>query len=54
MILFMILAFIIAILAVVSIAVLSIGGAIGTILFGDVIVCIFIIVLIVKKLVFKR
>ena len=54
MFLFMILGLIAVILTVISIAVLSIGGVIGVILFGDVIVCIFIIILVMKKLIFKR
>lgn len=54
MILFTILALIVIFLAVVAIAVLSIGGTIGIILFGDIIVCIAVVVWLIKKFVFKK
>lgn len=50
MILLMILLIILLILCVVALAFLSIGGAIGYILFGDMIVCIFILVWLIKKI----
>lgn len=53
MILFTILAIILVLLGVVAIAVLAVGGTIGVIIFGDVIVCIVIIVLLMKWLLKK-
>lgn len=41
------------ILVVVSLAVLSVGGAIGIVVFSDVIVCIGILVFVIKKI-FKK
>jgi hypothetical protein len=41
------------ILAVITLAVLSVGGAVGIILFSDVIVCVFLLIWIIKKL-FKK
>lgn len=54
MILLIILAIIMAILLVFTIAVVSVGGAVGIILFGDVIVCILVIGAVIKKLIFKK
>ncbi len=50
MILFTILALIAFLLIMVTLAVVSVGGAVGIILFGDVIVCIGIIILIMKRI----
>ena len=54
MILFMILLLILLILTVLVVAVVGTVGAAGIVLFGDVIVCIFIIVFLMKKLFFKK
>ena len=53
MILFTVLAIILAILLVFTVFVLSVGGAVGIIIFGDIFVCILFIVLIMKKLIKK-
>lgn len=50
MVLFTVLFIIALILIVATLAVVSVGGAIGVILFGDVIVCIFLLVWAMKKL----
>ena len=50
MILLTILLLIIAFLTVASIVVISATGAVGIILFGDVIVCIWLLIWIIKKL----
>lgn len=54
MILFTILALTLIILLVITVVMVSVGGSFAIILFGDVIVCIFIIGWIIKKLYFKR
>lgn len=54
MILFTILLIILVILAALAIIVLSLGGTLGFILFGDLIVCILFIVWIMKRLHRKR
>ena len=54
MILFTLLALIVLILTVVTVAVLSVAGAGFIIIFGDVIVCIAILIWIIKKLVTKN
>lgn len=54
MILFTILALIIVLLIVFMITVVSVGGAVGTILFSDVIVCIALIALAIKFLFFRK
>lgn len=54
MILLTILAIILAILIVVAIAVLSLGGALATVIFGDLIVCIAIIALIMRFIVKRK
>lgn len=42
------------ILIVVTVLAISIGGSIAVVLFGDVIVCIFIIVWIIKRLIERK
>ena len=54
MILFVTLLMIISILTVVTVLAISIGGSMFIVLFGDVIVCIFIIMWIMKKLLFRK
>lgn len=54
MVLFLILALIAIILAIVTVVTVSIGGAAFIILFGDVIVCVFIIIAIIKRLFFRK
>ena len=54
MILFTILALILIALMVIAIAVLSIGGTIGMVLFADLIVCIFFVIMTIKKIFFKK
>ena len=54
MILFILLSIIAAIMIVVTMAVISIGGAVGIILFSDVIVCIALIFWIMKKMIKKK
>ena len=54
MVLFILLAIIATIMIMVTMAVISIGGAVGAILFSDVIVCIFIIGWIMKKMINKK
>lgn len=54
MVLFIILAVIVLLLALVTIAVIAVGGSAFVILFGDVIVCIWIIVKIMKSIIKKR
>lgn len=51
MILFTLLAFVLLILIVVTVVAVSIGGAAFVIIFGDVIVCIAIIMWIIKQLI---
>ena len=46
--------FMLFILIVVTVLAISIGGSIAVILFGDVIVCIFIIVWIIKRLIERK
>lgn len=53
MITFTILMIILAILMVVSVIVISVGGAAFIIVFGDIIVCVFILIWIIKKI-FKK
>lgn len=53
MFLILLLALIALILIVVTVVVVSVGGAIGIIIFGDVIVCILVIVWLIKKLLKK-
>ena len=50
MILFTILVIMLVILLTASVLVMSITGAVGVILFGDIIVCIWIIIWFIKKL----
>lgn len=54
MILFTILLIMIAILAVVAIVVISVGGSAFVVIFGDLIVCIAIIVFIMKHLIGRK
>lgn len=54
MVLFVLLLLITLILSVVTLAVLSVGGAVGIILFGDVIVCVLILIWIMKKILTKK
>ena len=54
MVLFALLLLITLILGVVTLAVLSVGGAVGIILFGDVIVCVLILIWIMKKILTKK
>lgn len=54
MILFMILLLILLVLTVLTVLAISAGGAAFIVLFGDVIVCIFIIVWIMSKLIKRR
>lgn len=54
MILLLILLLTAGILTAISVAVISVTGAIGIVLFGDVIVCVFIIFKFIKRLLFRR
>ena len=54
MVLFIILAFTALLLMVASIALLSVGGATFIVIFGDVIVCAFLIIWIIKRLLGKK
>lgn len=54
MILFITLLLMLLILIVVTVLAVSIGGSIAIVLFGDVIVCIFIIVWIMKRLIKRK
>lgn len=54
MILFTVLALMILLLVVFMVTVTAIGGAVGTILFSDVIVCIALIALVVKLVFFRK
>lgn len=50
MILLTILAIIIALLVILAIAILSIGGTVGFVIFGDLVVCIALIIWIMRKI----
>lgn len=54
MILFIILALILLILIVFTVITVSVGGAVGIIVFGDVIVCAWLIIMIMKRIIEKR
>lgn len=54
MILFTILATILTILVVATVLIISVFGAVGIIIFGDVIVCIVLIVLLMKWLISRK
>ena len=54
MILFMILLLMLTILTVITVLAIALGGSVFIIIFGDVIVCIFIIAWIIKKLAKKK
>ena len=54
MILFITLLLMLALLTVITVVMIAATGAVGIVLFGDVIVCIFILVWLIKKLFRKR
>lgn len=54
MILFSILAIILAILTVIAVAVLAIGGAASIVIFGDLIVCIALIVILMRFIIKRK
>lgn len=54
MILFMILALMVIILTGLTVLAISIGGSVAVVLFGDVIVCIIVILFIIKRIIFGR
>ena len=54
MVLFIILSLILVVLVTITLAVISVGGAVGIILFSDVFVCIAILIFIMKKLIKRR
>lgn len=54
MILFTVLALMILLLVVFMVCITAVGGAVGTILFSDVIVCIALIALVVKLVFFRK
>lgn len=54
MILFTILVIILVVMAILAVAILSIGGGIFMVIFADVIVCILLIVFIIKHIFFKK
>lgn len=54
MILIILLSLIVLVLIAITIIVFTVGGALGIILFGDVIVCIVFLVWIIKKLIFRK
>ena len=54
MVLLLILLLMAVILTVVAVAILSVGGAIGLVLFSDIIVCVAILVWIIKKCIRKK
>lgn len=54
MVLFTLLLLMVIILIVATLIVVSIGGAVGVILFGDVIVCILVLIWLLKKLLTKH
>lgn len=54
MVLFILLLLVTAILVVFTVTIISVGGAVGIILFSDVIVCIALMVFIMKKLIKRR
>ena len=54
MVLLIILFILLMILAVLAVAALVIGGTVGIVLFGDMFICIFVTVWIIKKLIKKR
>lgn len=54
MILFMILLLTLALLTVMTVVIVSVTGAVGVVLFGDVIVCIVLIVWLIKRIIKKK
>ena len=54
MVLLTILALITLLLIAMTVIVVSVGGAVGIVLFGDVIVCVVFLVWIIKKLIKKK
>ena len=54
MILIILLSLIVLVLIAITVIVFTVGGALGIILFGDVIVCIVFLVWIIKKLIFRK
>ena len=54
MVLFIILITILLILAVIGVFLVSLGGAVFTVIFGDVIVCIVLIILIIRFLIKRK
>lgn len=54
MILAVLLALIVLVLIAITVIVVSIGGALGVIMFGDVIVCIAILIGIIRKILFRK
>ena len=54
MILFTILVIILVVMAILAVAILSIGGGVFIAVFADVIVCILLIVFIIKRIFFKK
>lgn len=54
MILFTILVIILVVMAILAVAILSIGGSVFIVIFADVIVCILLIVFIIKRIFFKK
>ena len=54
MILFTILLLILLILVTITVIAISVGGSVAIVLFGDVFVCIFIIVLIMRRIIRNR
>lgn len=54
MILAVLLALIVLVLIAITVIVVSIGGALGVIMFGDVIVCIAILIWIIRKILFRK
>lgn len=54
MILFTVLVIILVVMAILAVAILSIGGGVFMVIFADVIVCILLIVFIIKHIFFKK
>ena len=54
MILFLILALMLVILTVFTVVIVSVTGAVGVVLFGDIIVCIMMIIWIIKRILRKK
>ena len=54
MILFTVLVIILVVMAILAVAILSIGGGVFMVIFADVIVCILLIAFIIKHIFFKK